>query len=36
MFAFLFTYGILVDAEITKDSTHTLSEIIKEFNDCRL
>lgn len=32
MFALLFTYGILVDAEITKDCTHTLSEIIKEFN----
>lgn len=29
---FCFTYGILVDAEITKDITHTLSEIINEFN----
>ena len=29
---FFFTHGILVDAEITKDFTHTLSEIINEFN----
>ena len=27
-----FTHGILVDAETTKDFTHTLSEIIHEFN----
>ena len=27
-----FTHGILMDAETTKDFTHTLSEIIHEFN----